>query len=183
MSSFVDNEIMHLLKAEATREKAFTLLLKTYKEQVYFIIRRMVLTHADADDLVQETFIKAWKKLSSFRGESSLKTWLYRIATNEALMHLRKKKNLARFSFVKFDEALLNGLKADTYFDGDKTEIALQRALLTLPEKQRLIFNLRYFQALSFSEIAEITDTSVGGLKANYHHAKQKIEKQLNQVS
>jgi len=175
-----DTDITHLLFTEQNKEKAFALLLSRHKKDVYFVVRRLVLTHENADDVTQEVFIKVWKNLNTFRAEASLKTWLYKIASNEALMLLRKKKRAARFRFVSIESLLMESLKADTYFDGDEAESKLHEALLHLPEKQRLVFQLKYFEELSYKEIAEITSTTVGSLKASYHHAKEKIERQLN---
>ena len=152
--------------------------MRTYNKRLYWHVRKIVICHDDADDVVQNTFIKAWKSLPNFRGDSQLYTWLYRIATNEALSFLKKKK---KHLFQSIDSVSFQlEFKVDSsYFTGTEIEKKLQKAILTLPTKQRLVFNMKYFDELKYDEISEILGTSVGALKANYHHAKQKIEKYL----
>lgn len=135
----------------------------------------MVLDHDDANDLLQNTFMKAWNGLESFRGESQLSTWLYRIATNETLTFLTNKKNNT-FSITELEDTMFQQLQSDSYFDGDKAQLLLQKAILKLPEKQRLVFNMRFYEEISYDEMSKILDTSVGALKASYHHAAKKIE-------
>ncbi len=154
-------------------------MLNTYQQRVYWHIRKMVIIHEDADDLTQNTFIKAWNSLDKFRGDSSLYTWLYRIATNESLNFLKKKKRWSVFSANSYQEVLEGQLATSDGISGDAIELKLQKALLTLPDKQRLVFNLKYFDEMKFEEIADITNTSVGALKASYHHAVKKIENYL----
>ncbi|WP_394347733.1 RNA polymerase sigma factor [Mangrovivirga cuniculi] len=161
-------------------DNEFTSILKEYKERVYWHIRKMVIDHDDADDITQETFIKVYENLDKFRGDSDLFTWIYRIATNECLKFLRKKKRTSLFSFSSLESELENSLTSSAYIDGTEIEIKLQKALLKLPDKQRLIFNMKYFDDLSYEEISSITETSVGGLKASYHHAVKKIKKYIS---
>lgn len=172
--------IISKIKDEETKHYGFNLLLKEFQERIYWHIRKMVVRHDDSDDLTQEVFIKVWNNLDKFRADSSLFTWIYRIATNECLNFLNKKKK--RF-FVKIhdvsDELSRELSVQNNLIDGDEIEIKLQKALLKLPDKQRLVFNMKYFDDLKFYEIAEITKTSVGALKASYHHAVKKIEESL----
>lgn len=169
--------IKQLLLNKATQEDAFKLILKEYKERLYYLIRKIVIDHDDTDDILQEVFIKIWRNLDKFRGDSGLYTWLYRIATNEALTFLRRRKDAQNISMDENPE-LLRYLEAGntSLISGDEISLKLQKAVLQLPEKQRVVFNLKYFEHLSYEEISEITETSVGGLKANYHSAKKKIE-------
>jgi RNA polymerase sigma factor (sigma-70 family) len=175
-----DSEILEKFAVESTRNEAFNLLLKKYQQKIYWHIRRLVIDHDDADDLVQEVFIKVWKSLSNFRNDSQLYTWLYRIATNESITFLNRKKQKSNISLDETAGAeLAESLMESPYFDGDKAQLKLQKALLTLPEKQRLVFNMKYFDDLKYDEISEILGTSVGGLKASFHLAVKKIEEYL----
>jgi RNA polymerase sigma-70 factor, ECF subfamily len=177
-----DQQIIELLKDPSTYEQAFRGILKAYKERIYFQIRKIVIDHDDADDVTQEAFIKIWKNLDKFRGDSKLYTWLYRIATNEALTFLQKKRRDRSVS-MDDNEMLLNTFessKSDTYLDGEEIEMKLQKAILQLTDKQRIVFNLKYFEDLKYEEISEITETTVGGLKATYHFAVKKIEEFLS---
>ncbi|MDF9799980.1 RNA polymerase sigma factor (sigma-70 family) [Catalinimonas alkaloidigena] len=162
------------------REQAFNQVVKKYQQRVYFLVRKMVIDHEDADDVVQEVFIKVWKNLGSFAGSSQLFTWIYRIATNECLRFLEKKKK-KRFWISMSDASTELASKLDTssHISGDEVQKKLQKALLKLPDKQRLVFNLKYFEELKYDEMAEITGTSVGSLKASYHHAVKKIEEDV----
>jgi len=155
--------------------------MEKYQEKVYWVIRRMVIDHESSDDIAQETFVKVWKNLDKFKGESKLYTWIYRIATNEALTHLRKKKRRFFLPIGDLENELISTLEADTYYNGDEIQLKLQRAILTLPEKQRLVFNMKYFEELKFREIAEVLEVTIGNLKAQYHHAVKKIEKYLKE--
>lgn len=165
---------IHLLKGKE-RAGAFSNLVRQYQERLYWHIRKMVLNHDDANDLLQNTFMKAWNALDSFRGESQLSTWLYRIATNETLTFLSSKKN-SLVSAGEMEESMYQNLQADSYFNGDEAQLKLQKAILTLPEKQRLVFNMRFYEDMPYERMSEILDTSVGALKASYHHAAKKIE-------
>ncbi|WP_207429717.1 RNA polymerase sigma factor [Pedobacter sp. SYSU D00535] len=175
MKQVEDSEILEKFANEQTRSEAFSLLLKKYQQKIYWHIRRMVIDHDDADDLVQDVFVKVWKYLGNFRNDSQLYTWLYRIATNESITFLNKKKQKNN---VPLDDVynLADNLTESSYFNGDKIQMKLQKALLTLPEKQRLVFNMKYYDDLKYEEISEITGTSVGALKASFHLAVKKIE-------
>jgi len=157
----------------------FNMLVNKYKERVYWLIRRIVIDHNDTDDVVQDTFVKIWKNLNSFRHDSELFTWIYRIATNEALTFIKNKKKKSFLSFGQYEESLMGRLKDDNFFEGDEIQLKLQKAILTLPQKQRLVFNMKYFEDLKYEEISEILGTSVGALKASYHLAVKKIENYL----
>ncbi|EEI93923.1 Sigma-70 region 2 [Sphingobacterium spiritivorum ATCC 33300] len=162
---------------EATREEAFGLLLKKYQQKIYWHVRRMVIDHDDADDVVQDIFIKVWRNLGNFREDSQLYTWLYRIATNECITFLNKKKQKQNVSLDDDTSAYLaDSLSDGSYFNGDKAQLKLQQALLTLPEKQKLVFNMKYFDDMKYEEISDVLGTSVGALKASYHLAVKKIE-------
>ncbi|MFV0467853.1 MAG: RNA polymerase sigma factor [Dysgonomonas sp.] len=164
------------LQNAATQRSAFAKLVEEYSEKLYWQIRKIVLTHADADDVLQNTFIKIWTNLDSFRGESKLQTWLYKIAINEAISFLNKQRNHVDIDIDDADTFMLNKLESDVYFDGDEAQLKLQQAILTLPEKQRIVFNLKYFDEMKYEEMSEVLETSVGALKASYHHAVKKIE-------
>ena len=170
-----DQKIIDLFKADETKHQAFGQLMEKYQKRVYWHVRRLVLCHDDADDVTQNTFIKAWKNLHNFKGECALFSWLYRIATNESITHLNKIKQLNQ---VELDEAtfMSQRLSGDTYFTGDAIQLKLQNAILQLPEKQRVVFNMKYFEDLTYEQMSEVLETSVGALKASYHHAATKIE-------
>lgn len=175
-----DSEILKKFAQENTRDEAFRLLLNKYQQKVYWHIRRMVISHDDTDDLVQDVFLKVWKSLSNFRNDSQLYTWLYRIATNESITFLKRKQIRNSVSIDDDDgENMVKKLAESPYFDGDKAQMKLQKALLTLPEKQRLVFNMKYFDDLKYEDISEILGTSVGALKASFHIAVKKIEQLL----
>lgn len=174
-----DQEILQLIQKPLSRELGYRQLIEKYQKRVYQVIRRMVLIHEDADDLTQSTFIKAYQHIGKFQGNSSLFTWLYRIATNETLTFLEKKKKRYFFSLDDHQEKMESYLDHSGNMDGDQIQIRLQKAILTLPEKQRLVFHLKYQDDLTYDAISEITGTSVGALKASYHHAVKKIEEIL----
>jgi len=176
MKQVEDSEILEKFSNEKTRNEAFNLLLSKYQQKIYWHIRRLVIDHDDADDLVQDVFIKVWKNLEKFRSDSQLYTWIYRIATNESITFLNKKKQRNNIPLDEVSSELNETLVASDYFNGDKIQMKLQKAVLTLPEKQRLIFNMKYFDELKYEEISEITGTSVGALKASFHIAVKKIE-------
>jgi RNA polymerase sigma-70 factor (ECF subfamily) len=171
-----DIELLMQFKNEATKEKAFTAILIKYQEKLYWHIRRMVVEHEDANDVLQNMFVKAWKGLVNFREDSQLYTWLYRIATNESLTFLEQQKKRSTFSLSDEESRLSNKIKADTNFDGNKLEWKLQLAVQKLPEKQKAVFNLRYFDEMPYAEMSTVLATSEGALKASYHHAVKKIE-------
>lgn len=181
MRNLSEDDIIDNLRNEDTRREAFAKLVSIYGEKLYWQIRKMVLTHEDADDLLQNVFLKAWLSLETFRGESKLSTWLYRIAVNECITFLNKQRAKNNVSIDDVDHFLLERLQSDEYFDGDEAQVRFQKALLTLPEKQRLVFNMRYYDELKYEEISDILGTSVGALKASYHHAVKKIEDQLSE--
>lgn len=176
MKQVEDAEILQKFVVEQTRNEAFNLLLTKYQQKIYWHIRRLVLNHDDTDDLVQETFVKVWKNLANFRNDSQLYTWIYRIATNESITFLNKKKQKNNIPLDDVATELAENLTESNYFDGDKIQRKLQQAILTLPEKQRIIFNMKYFEDLKYEEISAILGTSVGALKASFHIAVKKIE-------
>lgn len=171
-----DKELLMAFRIPATREKAFTNLIKKYQEKLYWHLRRLVVDHDDTNDVLQNVFIKVWNGLDNFREDSQLFTWLYRISTNEGLSFLEQQKRRGTVSFSDVEEGLSNKVKADAHFDASKLEWRLQVAIQQLPEKQRLVFNLRYFDEMPYAEMSKILDTSEGALKASYHHAAKKIE-------
>lgn len=173
-----DKELIYLYNS-GNLEQAFTKIVENYSERLYWHIRRFVCCHEDADDLVQDVFIKIWAALPSFRGEAQLFTWIYRIATNEVLNFLRRQKVRAMLSLNSMESILSQKIDEDIHFNGDHLQRELQKAILKLPEKQRLVFNLRYFDEMKYEDIAEITGTSVGALKASYHHAYNKIKEEI----
>jgi RNA polymerase sigma-70 factor (family 1) len=176
-----DAEILHLFADDKTKQHAFELLVKKYQKKIYWHIRRMVLNHDDADDIVQDVFVKIWKNLHNFRQESQLYSWIYRIASNECITFLNRQKQKRNIPLDDVSAYLSENLTAASYFNGDKIQRQLQEALLTLPDKQRLVFNMKYFDDLKYEEISAIVGTSVGALKASYHLAVKKIENYLNE--
>lgn len=172
--------IIAKIREEETRNYGFNLLVREYQERVYWHVRKMVIDHDDADDLVQEIFVKVWKNLHNFREDAKLYTWIYRIATNECLTFLKKKKRKFFVPINDVQSELSEKLDQDPVISGDEIQLKLQKALLTLPDKQRMVFNMKYFDEMKFKDIAEITGTSEGALKANYHHAVKKIEEFIN---
>ena len=171
-----DQELLLSFKEPATRERAFTSIIKKYQEKLYWHIRRMIIDHDDTNDVLQNMFIKVWKGLENFREDSQLYTWLYRIATNESLTFLSQQKKRNSVSLGDVENGLSNKLKSDTHFDANKLEWKLQLGIQQLPEKQRLVFNLRYYDEMPYEEMSRVLDTSEGALKASYHHAAKKIE-------
>jgi len=171
-----DRELLLKLKDPDSINYGFNLLVRKYQQKIYWHIRKMVIDHDDTDDLVQDVFIKVWKHVGNFREDAQLYTWIYRIATNECLNFLRKKKNKFFLPIHDVQNELSEKLDSSHYIDGDEIQLKLQKALLKLPDKQRLVFNMKYFDEMKYEEISEITNTTVGSLKANYHHAVKKIE-------
>jgi RNA polymerase sigma factor (sigma-70 family) len=172
-----DNDIAELLKRDLN--KGFRLVVEKYSSKLYWHIRRLVILHEDADDALQNTFINAWKSIGDFRNESSLYTWLYTIATNEALALINKRKKNSAVSLDDLGSHFANSQEGSTWFDGDEAQAKLQNAILQLPEKQRIVFNLRYFDEMSYFDMSSVLKTSEGALKASYHLAVKKIEKFL----
>ena len=171
-----DHMILAAFRNEKTREAAFTQLVRKYQERLYWHIRRMVVDHDDANDVLQNVFIRVWKGLANFREDSQLYTWLYRIATNESLTFIEQQKKRTSVSLSDVESGLSNKIKADEGFDGKKLEWKLQLAIQQLPEKQRAVFNLRYYDEMPYAEMSQVLETSEGSLKASYHHAVKKIE-------
>lgn len=176
-----DEEILAKFKQPDTKNYAFNLLVRTYQERVYWHVRKMVIDHEDANDLTQEIFVKVWKNLGKFQGKSQLFTWIYKIATNECLNFLNKKRKKFLIPLVDVNAELTNKLETSEYVSGDEVQIKLQKALLKLPDKQRLVFNMKYFEEMKYEDISEVVGTSVGALKASYHLAVKKIEKYLKE--
>ncbi len=176
-----DQELLIELRSSETRNHGFEVLVKKYQEKVYWIIRKMVIDHDDANDVTQEVFVKIWKNLDKFRADSQLYTWIYRIATNECLNFLKKKQRRLFIPWHDVESELVNKIDNSPYQEENEIERKLQKAILTLPDKQRLVFNLKYYDEMKYDQIADITGTSVGSLKASYHHAVKKIEKYLNE--
>ncbi|MDI1356387.1 MAG: RNA polymerase sigma factor [bacterium] len=176
MKPLEDDVILELFRDETTRNSALERLISKYQQRLYWHIRKIVISHDDSDDVLQNTFIKIWKGLENFKGESQLYTWIYRIATNEALGLLRQKQRNQTTSIHPIEYELSKNLESDAYFTGDEIQLKLQQAILTLPEKQRLVFNMRYYDETPYEEMSQILETSVGALKASYHIAAKKIE-------
>ena len=163
------------------QEKVFNEIVKTYSERLYWHVRRFVLSHEDTDDLLQDIFLKIWTALPSFRGEAQLYTWVYRIATNETLNFLRRQKVRAALQFRRIDDVMEERIDTDPYFNGSAAERALSKAIARLPEKQRSVFIMRYYEDMSYEEIAAVTGTSVGALKASFHIAQEKVRAELGE--
>ena len=172
-----DSDITQLLKTDVNR--GFRLVVERYSSRLYWHIRHLVILHEDADDALQNTFINAWKNISDFRNESALYTWLYAIATNESLTLINKRKRNATVSLDDLGSFFANSVEGSTWFDGDEAQVKLQNAILQLPEKQRIVFNLKYFEEMTYEDMSKVLKTSEGALKASYHHAVKKIEKIL----
>ena len=172
-----DEQLIEQLRDPQRCRKAFNEVIKIYTEPLYWQIRKMVIDHDDANDVLQNTFIKAWSSIENFRGDAKLSTWLYKIAINESITFINKKKQRNNVSLDDDDSFLINSLASDEWFDGDDLRLELQKAINSLPEKQRLIFNMRYFDDMKYEDMSEILGTTVGALKASYHHAVKKIEK------
>jgi RNA polymerase sigma-70 factor, ECF subfamily len=179
MPEWDDSEIIKGFKVQAKQEIAFNQLVQKYQERLYWQIRKIVLDHDDADDVLQNTMIKVWRSLASFRSESELYTWLYRIATNEALSFLKQKKKKSFAPWVDVEDQMFENLEADPWFEGNEIQLKLQKAILKLPDKQRIVFNMKYFDDVKYEDMSKILGTSVGALKASYHHAVKKIESML----
>lgn len=171
-----DEELLAMFRDEQSRNMALHYLIKKYQQKLYWHIRKIVIVHDDADDVLQNTFIKVWKGLGSFKEESQLYTWLYRIATNESLTFLKQKQRANTTSIHPIEYQLSKSLESDNYFEGDEIQLKLQKAILTLPEKQRIVFNMRYYDEMPYEQMSEVLETSVGALKASYHHAAKKVE-------
>lgn len=171
--------LIEQLKNVKTKEKAFRELIALYKERLYWHIRKIVITHDDADDVLQNTFIKIFRNIDKFNQESKLFSWMYRIATNESITFINKKVKQRNVDISDYQQKLATNLASDDFFTGDEIQLILQKAIATLPQKQQLVFNMKYFDELKYKEMSEILETSVGALKASYFHAVKKIEKYI----
>jgi RNA polymerase sigma-70 factor (ECF subfamily) len=176
MPEYSDIELVELFRDTDKKHYAFNLLVRKYREKVYYFVRRMVVDHDDSDDVVQNIFIKVWNNLESFREDSKLFTWLYRIAVNESLSFLKSKQLRSYLSLSSPEAMMVKSLRDDPFFDGQEIQKRLREAIIRLPKKQQLVFNMRYYDELSYDEMSEILGTSVGALKASYHFATKKIE-------
>lgn len=174
-------ELIAQLRDPSTCRKAFGEVIKLYGTRLYWQIRRMVQSHEDADDILQNTFLKAWSNIENFRGDAKLKTWLYKIAINESLTFLEKERKRCNVSLEDESSMLINMIASDRYVDGDELALELRKVIATLPEKQRLVFNMKYFDDMKYEQISEILGTSVGALKASYHLAVKKIEQHFSE--
>ena len=171
-----DKELLQKIRDPETRNYGFNMLVRAYQQRVYWLVRKMVIDHDDADDLTQEVFIKVHRAIDAFREDSQLFTWIYRIATNECLSYLNKKKRRFFLPIEDVSQQLISKLDSSAHISGDDIQKKLQKALLKLPDKQRLVFNLKYFEEMPYEQMAEVTGTSVGALKASFHYAVKKIE-------
>ena len=176
MEPFSEDEIVEKLRNPNTRRQAFTKVVEMYSEKLYWLIRKMVLSHDDANDILQNTFLKAWTNLDNFRGEAKFFTWLYKIAVNENITFLNRQRAMNNISLDDADVFMLERLTGDEYFDGDAVQLKLEEAILCLPEKQRIVFLMKYKDEMKYEDMSEVLGTSVGALKASYHHAVKKIE-------
>ena len=176
LTALNDNELLIQFRDPATKERAYTSIIKKYQERLYWHIRRMVVSHDDTDDVLQNVFIRVWKGLENFREDSQLYTWMYRVATNECLTFLDQQKKRGAVSLSGLESDLSEKIKADDSFDANRLEWKLQLAIQQLPEKQRVVFQLRYYDEMPYEEMSRVLDTSEGALKASYHHAVKKIE-------
>lgn len=176
-----EQDLLKLFREEGNERYAFNLIVDKFSERLYWHIRKLVASHDDANDILQNTLVKAWNALPSFREESRLYTWLYRIATNESLTFLKKARLKSFLSLSDYSRQLENQLEADAYFNGDETQRLFRKAVLRLPDKQRAVFTMRYYDDMKYEEISEILGTSVGALKASYHHAFQKVQQFLKE--
>ena len=181
MDTKEEQDLLRALQSNSEINAAFAKLISLYKERLYWHIRNMVKNHDDTDDVLQNVFIKVYKNISKFKGESKLYSWIYRIATNETITFLNQKAKKHNLSNEELSQHLIKNLKADIYFEGDEIQLKLQKAIATLPQKQQQVFNMKYFQELKYREISEILETSEGALKASYHLASKKIEEYLKQ--
>ncbi|MDR2847859.1 MAG: RNA polymerase sigma factor [Bacteroidales bacterium] len=183
MNEYSDDRLLEMFQDESRKYEGFSAIVEHYKVRLYWHIRKIVVAHADADDVLQNTFEKAWKGLSGFRREAQLSTWLYRIATNEAVSFLNQKRQKGFVALDNSETGLLASLQDDAYFSGDQLQLQLQKAILNLPEKQRIVFNMKYFEEMKYEEMSAILKTSVGALKASYHHAVNKIKEYIESVN
>jgi len=172
-----EHDLIVQLKNKKTQDKAFRILMGLYKERLYWHIRKIVISHADTDDVLQNTFVKIYRNISNFKEDSKLYSWMYRIATNESITFINKRPKINKLDIAEYQHDLATTLQEDTYFNGGEIQLILQKAVATLPQKQQLVFKMKYFDEMKYSDISEILETSVGALKASYFHAVKKIEK------
>lgn len=175
-----EKELINKLLNSKTQQAAFRELVDQFSQQLYWQIRKIIISHHDTNDVLQNVFIKVWQSLDAFRGDAKLSTWLYRIAINESITYLNREREKYNISLDDEDVFLISQLESDPYFDGNEADLKLQKAVLALPEKQRIVFNMKYFDEMKYSEISDILETSEGALKASYHHAVKKIEEFLS---
>ena len=180
-TKYKEEDILILLRNPDTQREGFAQVVGEYSERLYWQIRKMVFSHDDANDILQDVFIKAWLNIDKFRGDAKLSTWLYKIAINESITFINRSKAKLNLSIDDDDSFLINQLEGDEYFDGDHAQMLLQKAMLSLPDKQRLVFQMKYFNELKYDEMSDILGTSVGALKASFHHAVKKVEKFLKE--
>lgn len=182
-TKFNEKEILKLLRSPNTdtQKRGFACIVEKYSQQLYWQIRKMIYSHEDANDILQDVFVKAWLNIDKFRGDAKLSTWLYKIAINESITFINRSKRRQNLSIDDSDSFLINKLEGDKYFDGNKAELLLQEAVVSLPEKQRLVFQLKYFNEMKYQEMSDILGTSVGALKASFHHARKKVEEFLKE--
>jgi RNA polymerase sigma factor (sigma-70 family) len=176
-----EEQLVIELQTASSRENAFRELMMLYKERLYWHIRKIVISHDDSDDVLQNTFIKVYKNIDKFKGDSKLYSWMYRIASNEAITHLNKNAKRYNMSSQEMQSKAVNNLTSDVYFEGDAIQLKLQKAIATLPQKQQLVFNMKYFEDMKYKDMADVLETSEGALKASYHLATKKIEAYLTQ--
>ncbi len=176
MPDYTDSELLELFRTAEEKHYAFNLLVRKYREKIYYFVRRMVVSHDDADDVVQNIFIKVWNNLDSFREDARFFTWLYRIAVNESLSFLKSRQLRSYLSLSSPEASMVRAMQDDNYFDGTEIQKRLREAIIRLPRKQQVVFNMRYYDELSYDQMSEILGTSVGALKASYHFAVKKIE-------
>ncbi len=176
---YSEEQLVSRLQDDSTAKEAFSALVAEYQERLYWHVRNMVKDHHDADDVLQNTFLKIYRNIKKFKGESKLYSWMYRIATNESITFLNNKSRKLKITSEELQDQIINNLESDVYFEGDEIQLKLQRAIATLPDKQQQVFNMKYFEELKYREMSEILDTSEGALKASYHIAAKKIEEFL----
>lgn len=174
-----ESQLIERLKNKQTVDVAFRELMTQYKERLYWHIRKIVITHDDTDDVLQNTFVKVYKNIDKFNEKSKLYSWIYRIATNEAITFINKRAKLKNIDINELQYKIAENLESDVYFNGDEIQVKLQKAIALLPQKQQLVFNMKYFDDMKYNDISEVLDTSVGSLKASYHHAVKKIQRIL----
>ncbi|MFT7331169.1 MAG: RNA polymerase sigma factor (sigma-70 family) [Roseivirga sp.] len=172
-----EQALVQELKDKTTQEQAFRILMSQYKERLYWHVRKIVISHDDADDVLQNTFIKVYRSIDKFNSESKIYSWMYRIATNEAITFINKKAKEKKVDISEYNLNMIHTLQEDSLYDGNEIQLVLQQAIATLPKKQQLVFNMKYFDEIKYSDMSEMLETSVGALKASYFHAVKKIEK------